>query len=306
MMHGTKDRLPYERVLITGASGLLGRYLLRIRPTSMAVNGSWFRNYQNGLTHHIDVTDKKSLSKKFDRLDPTVVIHCAAIGSVDYCEENQGTAWDVNYGGVLNVLAECRKRNATMVFISTNAVFDGEDPPYREDSERNPVNVYGLIKKVAEDVVMTYEHHIIVRPIMLYGYPYPGGRENWATRAVEWLTFGKAMHIVKDVMTQPTYSMDCAYVIWRLVIDKDLCKGVWHVGGMDRMNLSSYVKYVADVWGLDKSLIHEVDSSYFPSIAPRPADTTYDLSKLWDLGEAAMRPSGVISGLRRMWRESVC
>lgn len=287
-----------DRVLVTGASGLLGKYLMHTAPEGYNVCGTWFTSFLPG-GYRMDVTDEVTVRRVMHRIQPTIIIHCAAIGSVDYCETHWQDAWNVNVGGVTNVLTAAEEYGAKMVFVSTNAVFDGEHSPYVETDARNPINRYGSLKREAEILIEDYWYNwLIVRPILLYGWPYSGGRGNWVTRAMDFLCNGHTLHIVEDRFTQPTYAEDCAKAIWGLVrLSKT---GIFHIGGIDRVSLYEFILRVADVWDLDKKLVSAVDSDYFKDLAPRPRDTTYNLTKLWDLDDRAIRPSGIESGLRRM------
>lgn len=285
-------------VLITGASGLLGKYLIETAPSGIDAVGTWFTSFMpNG--YRIDITDKVIVNRVFDRVRPHAVIHCAAIGSVDYCETHWQSAWDVNVEGFSNILEAAEAYRAKVVFVSSNAVYAGDAAPYTEESARIPVNRYGAMKREAEDLLLNYHRdYLIVRPIMLYGWPPVGGRSNWVTRVLESLRNENMTYIVDDTLTQPTYAEDCAKAIWCL-LHTGKC-GVYNIAGMDRMSLYDMAICVACAWGLDGKSIHPVKSSFFKDLAPRPKDTTYDLTKLWDLDIPEIRPSGLVDGLERM------
>ena len=117
-----------KRVLITGASGLLGKYLMRNHPDHWRVCGTWLKTFIP-YGYRMDVTMPSSIQPVFDKFQPDIVIHCAALGSVDYCENHQQEAMNVNVIGTGNVLNASIKHNAKFVFISSNAVYDGENAP---------------------------------------------------------------------------------------------------------------------------------------------------------------------------------
>jgi len=249
----------------------------------------------------MDVVDEASVHYVFDRVRPHVVIHCAALGSVDYCERNPECARITNVGGVAHILNAALAHRAKVVFISSNAVFGGNGAaPYAEDDGRFPVNMYGVLKKHAEDLVMEYyEDWLIVRPIMLYGWPYRGGRSNWATRVIEFLKAGLPLKIVDDTVTQPTYAADCAEAIWKLIAADET--GIFHVGGCDRLSLYGFAMSVANVWGLDGAgLLEPVSSDYFSNIVRRPQDATYDLTRMIS---CVANPVRLHDGLERMLKE---
>lgn len=292
------------RVLILGASSLLARYLVLTRTYSMHVHGTWYTNpiLDGNLdsVSRVDITDKNALAYVMQRLRPTLVINTAAIGDVDYCDAAYNHAYAVNVTGVGNVLAACKAVGAKLVHISSNAVFSGNCAPYDEQSDREPVNRYGAMKKLAENTVMAdYRNWIIIRPILLYGVPHVGGRGNWVTKLRSHKRDDGAVSVVDDTVTQPTYAADCANSIWKL-IDMDAV-GVYHIGGASKVSLFEFAAEICRVFELDVILRH-AKSTDFPGIAPRPVDTTYDLNKLRDAIKDDYMPRGIEAGLEAMKR----
>jgi dTDP-4-dehydrorhamnose reductase len=296
-----------KTVLITGVSGLLGSYLMKTIPQGWNAYGTWMTTMVLNGNYRMDITDRVTVSRVFDVVRPDIVIHCAAIGSVDYCQRHWQIAHDINVDGTKILLGEADLSGSKFVFISSNAVFDGETPPYAEERERNPVNVYGRLKAEAEDAVMGYSHDwMIIRPILLFGWPPAGARENWVTIALRAFHAGKELKVVDDIMTQPTYAYDCANTIWDLLVDNQT--GIFHVAGDSRMSLYLLSKYAGKAFGYSSTeldcLVKAIASGDLgKSIAPRPRDTSYDLTKLWGL-ESVRKPSNAWDGLERMRGES--
>lgn len=295
-----------KRVLITGASGLLGKYLTHSAPAEYNVQGTWFTSMlPSGYV--MDVTDDGNVINVFDKFQPEFVIHCAAIGSVDYCQRHWKEAFDVNVLGVQRMLKACRDYGSKVVFISTNAVFDGNHPPYSEEDDRDPVNTYGKHKVMAEDAVKAYAGKwLIFRPIMLYGTPYKGGRGNWVTRVLDFMCNGHKLQVVDDIITQPTYVQDLADLIWEMLPEEE---GIWNVGSEKPVTLYDFALQVAYAWEMDSArclnLIVPAKSYQFNDLAPRPTDTTYSLDKLrgyLTVKDKAM-PSNLKEGLMRMRSE---
>lgn len=292
-------------ILVTGASGLLGRYLLKTAPRS--VLGTFWNHSFNDDRHVIGrlrIHDPAMVDTMIEALRPDVIIHAAGIGDVDQCQKNPSGSRMVNVNGT-EMLAKAAKRYGCkkFVYLSTNAVFQGDNAPYAELDFLDPVNEYGKQKVEAEYVVKRAMEGktLIIRPIMLYGWPRRGGRDNWGARIYGLLTSGKQIRMVNDIVTQPTYAGDVANVIWSL-IDKD-ATGVYHVGGLSLCTLHSFANVAADVFGLDGDLISPAASEDFPTLAPRPKNTTYRLDKLYSTGVIA--PSGTKDGLVRMRDERI-
>ena len=285
------------KALVLGGSGLLGKYLMYACPSGVELTSTWYSNpIDDARCCNLDIGNNNQLNYVISRIAPDVIINAAAIGSVDYCQRNWSHAQSVNVqavGALMSAARECGVKK--VVHISTNAVFDGKNPPYSEDDDRNPSNLYGSMKKSAEDVVMDFPTSmwLIVRPILLFGWPRLGGRDNWAVRVIENLRLGKPLKIVNDTVTQPTHAMYCANVIWQL-IHKDLT-GVYHVGGNNKLSLYEFAIAVATVFDImDIGLLEPVSSDYFQDIAPRPRDTTYTVGKLVGAG---------ISRAQSLWDE---
>lgn len=304
-----------NKVLITGVSGLLGSYLLhhiRSMLGSQKVRGTWctvqVANRSNALyNYHMDITNLTEVERIMYRYMPDVVIHCAAAASVDYCETQWIRSRAVNVDGTKNVMSVAKDIGAKFVFISSNAVYQGDAAPYNETDRCVPVNKYGWQKVTAEDVVLeTLDDPLIVRPIMLYGWPCQLGRGNWVTKILKWIDGGATLYMVNDIITQPTYVGDVAESIWTLI---ELGQGgTWNVSSPDCMTLYDLAYHVVDVFEtkyVDGQIV-AVDSDYFPTIAPRPVNTTFDLVELNSLADeypqyrGMLVPKGIVAGLTEM------
>lgn len=287
------------KVLITGGSSLLGKYLLSTQPEGVEVESTWYSNYVGSLAgHQLNLTDKSQVRYLFDLVQPQLVIHCAANGSVDYAERNYADAKSINVDGTENILQAAQSYRAKVVYISSNAVFDGDHPPYSEDSDCYPINAYGSVKKWAEERVVKYKYDWqIFRPYLLYGWPWPNGRANWVTTVIDKLGKDEAMKLVNDVTWMPTYAKDCAEAIWELSTKEN---GIYHVASSERATLYEFGLKVAKVFQLDEKLLEPVDSNLFSTMAPRPKDTTYNLDKINRLG---IELGSIEYGLERMKRK---
>ena len=116
---------------------------------------------------------------------------------------------------------------------------------------------------------------------------------------LEKLYANQRVQMVDDVVWQPTYAPECAQAIWKLV-EQGHEGETFHVAGPDRMSMYAFAVEVAKAFNRDAGLIEPVPSTHFPGIAPRPRDTSYDLSKIKRLG---IELSGVKEGLRKMGKD---
>jgi dTDP-4-dehydrorhamnose reductase len=237
----------------------------------------------------------------FEWARPDVVIHAAAIGSVDFAERNREETKKVNVGGTEVVIELCQIVKSRLIYISSNAVFDGRTPLYSETTPVNPINYYGQLKVDAENVVRKSGiPWAIVRPILMYGWPYPGERDNPVVWWVNSLKNSQPIKVVDNVLSKPLPAWSCADVLWALIQQNRT--GIYHAAGRDHISLYRFALLTAEVFGLDASLITPVPDSYFPEIAPRPQDTSFDTTKMET--ELGVKTIGVRDGLLRMKTES--
>jgi dTDP-4-dehydrorhamnose reductase len=291
------------RILITGATGLLGSTLHRTAPPDADLFGICLPeppilHSLPGAVRAADIRDRGQIEEIYAWARPEVVVHTAAIGSVDFAERNRSEAYAVNVVGTKIVGEAARRCDAKFIYISSNAVFDGESPLYSEDDPLRPVNYYGQLKVEAEQWVKSSGLcYVIVRPILMYGWPYPGGRDNlvtWCTRSLE---KGESVKIVDNVFSKPLLARACAEAIWAIIEQERT--GVYHIAGADHLSLYQFSLLTARVFGLNMDLIEPVPDTYFSSIlAPRPRDTSYSTEKMEK--ELGLKPVKVLDGLNYM------
>lgn len=294
-----------KRVLITGGTGLLGVAIQRSAPKDIQGFSVYFpdRSLPVQLPFLVlaaDVSDRMKMQAVFEWAKPDVVIHAAAIGSVDFAERNREETKKVNVAGTEVVIELCRIFKSRLIYISSNAVFDGRTPFYSENAPVNPINYYGQLKVDAENVVRKSSiSWVIVRPILMYGWPYPGERDNPVVWWLNSLKNGNPIKVVDNVLSKPMPAWSCADVVWALIQQNRT--GIYHAAGRDHISLYQFALLTAEVFGLDVSLITPVPDSYFPEIAPRPQDTSFDTTKMET--ELGVKTVGVRDGLLKMKAE---
>lgn len=292
-----------KEVFITGGTGLLGHYLVKSAPEKHNVSCTFFPvNKRDSINsncskYHLDIRNRDAVLKTIRKIKPACVIHTASIASVDYVEKNREEVMINNLGGTKNIIEACREVKACLIYTSSNAVFDGENPPYSENDSVNPLNYYGQIKVKGEEALRKSGlKYAIVRPILMYGWNLKVERNNPVTWLIDLLKTSKNVNIVDDIICNPLFVQDCADVIWKIVtLNKE---GVFHIGGNDEMSRYEFAFITADIFGLDRNLIRAVRNSFFKGIAQRPKNTTYCIDKIKK--ELQMFPMGVREGLRVM------
>jgi len=279
-------KLAARKVLITGSTGLLGLSLIKNKPEGIDLYRSEF-----------DIRNGGEVSRVFKDISPDAVIHAASLGNVDYCEKNKEDARQVNVEGSRNIIAACRTSGSSLIFMSSNAVFDGESPPYAEEDRPNPVDYYGSTKLQTElDVAKSGLEYAILRLMTMYGWNHPRQRQNPVTWVLERLIKNKNINVVKDIYNNHLFADNAAQAVWAVVSgDK---RGIYHIAGSETASRYELACDAADIFGLDKRLISPVDSSFFPSIAPRPKNTSYNVKKMQR--ELLIEPLDIRTGLTLM------
>lgn len=290
-----------KSVLVTGGTGLLGRGVKETIPDGCRLVSVHLRKYEleDETTRHLvlDVCDRRRVEQLFAEFDFDAVIHAAGIAGVDYVENHYEESRESNIAGTLNVASACRRAGCHLVYISTNAVFDGSAAPYRETDPVRPINRYGCLKVECENLVReTVDRFTIVRPILMYGWNHPQCRPNPVTWLLGKLGRGETVHMVNDVYENPLYNLQCGQVLWR-VIERGLT-GILHVAGGEAVSRYEFAAQVAAVFGLDRALIKPVESSFFPQIAPRPKNTSFVTERV--RRELEIEPLSIQQGLERM------
>jgi dTDP-4-dehydrorhamnose reductase len=204
-------------LLVTGASGYLGRELLRRSPGAIGVSRS------TGL----DVRDAAAVRAAFERLRPAAVIHTA------YRQDDRATTYD----GAVAVAEAAAAVGARLVHLSSDVVFDGEKgSPYIEEDEPNPVTAYGRDKADAErSVVEAHPGAVLVRTSLIYGGAEPGPQELLAADP-------EAVFFT-DELRCPVQVGDLAGALLELAAGEQA--GVLHVAGADALSRLEFARLLA-------------------------------------------------------------
>lgn len=290
----------FRPILVTGGTGLLGKGFAETAKKGNVVVCTHQRPYLvSGDTacRNADVRDEGMLHKLFEEFKFRTVVHAAGVANVDYVERNPQVSRELNMAGTHNVLSACQRFGAHLIHISTNAVFDGTKPPYCEADPTSPVNEYGRQKVECEELVQrNMPDATILRPILMYGWPYAEGRSNPAVWVIEKLRRKEPIKVVTDVVENPLFNFDCGRALWKVVEQQP--RGILHIAGATTINRYDFAKQVASIFKLDASLITPVESSYFPTIATRPPNTSFSTELLER--EFSHCPMTLMEGLREM------
>jgi dTDP-4-dehydrorhamnose reductase len=311
MSHLSPADLPFRsqplpnRVLITGANGLLGQALverlaLDTDDEIVATARDETPRYPSAPCdyHPMDVTAPDAVEAVLKDVEPDVIVNCAAVSDVTECENDRNRAWAVNARAVKRLAKHCDRLGAHLIQVSTDFVFNGQTGPYDETARPDPVNYYGRTKLAGENALreVGLSDWTLVRTVLLYGTARQLRRSNVVQWMIESLAQGETVHVVTDQWRTPTYVDDLADGIAR-IIDRD-ATGIYHLSGQDMVTIHELAETVADVFGFDASLVDPVPSDYFEDAVERPPKTGFILDKA--ARELGYDPRPLAEGLRAM------
>ncbi len=247
------------KLLVTGANGMLGQDLC---PEFEKAGFEVIKTDKDEL----DITDYDAVEDFFNNLRPEFVIHCAAYTNVDKAEEDVETAALINVKGTENIAKASSQINATMVYISTDYVFDGtKKTPYLPDDIPNPINMYGQTKLEGELAVQEYcKKYYIARTSWLYGIHGKNFVETMLSLADK-----PELKVVDDQTGCPTWTMELVRGIFK-ILDKEY--GIYHICGHGHTTWYNFAREIFKKEGLNVNL-KPCTTEEFPRPAKRPKNS---------------------------------
>lgn len=287
------------RILVTGASGLLGSNLIleahRAGHTVVASSRSRPIDHAEIPWMPADLTDSSAVADLMDSTKPDWVVNCAAATDVDLCEEDSNWAFSLNHIAAGQVATAARDHHAHLVHISTDAVFGGGAGPYTEADRAQPVNVYGESKLAGEVAVLDgFPEAAIVRT-NFYGWS-PVGRHSLAEFFLAGLKDGERPNGFEDVLVNPLLVNDLAALLLNLLSKR--AAGIFHAGAHNCASKYEFGQMLARIYDLDPSAIKPVSVDAADLGAPRPKRLCLDVQKIER--ELGIEMQSIEDGLQRM------
>lgn len=274
------------KVCITGASGLLGGCLaaeLEGRAEVVAV-GHGQPARAGTVKVKADVSDQAQVDRLIDGQGFTHVVHSAALRSPDECEADFARAYQVNVVSTEYIAEACRRNNCFLLYVSSDYIFSGTKPPYREDGPADPINIYGRTKASAEFAARSVPKHLITRIPALWGSRPDDPKANQAAFIAQ-LRKGEPFTIEGSSVRHFTLADDVAKAM-AFCLEKGV-EGTLGLAARESQTKADYVRALARLHGLDPALV--LDGGLPPNSSPRPHDTTMDMSRYDALGGPVLR-----------------
>jgi dTDP-4-dehydrorhamnose reductase len=290
------------RLLVTGAGGQLGGYLLHELQESSHSVVAWSHTDRPSLfgvtLRPVDLTEPELVSTAFAHAHPDVVIHTAGVTSVAACYADPSLAHRVNTAASQHLADLCRRSGARLLFTSTDLVFDGEDGPYREENVPAPLSVYGRSKQEAEHAVLACPGGVVARMSLMFG-PSLVGRPSFFDQQVTALRHRTPITLFADEWRTPLSLQTAA--IGLLALAQSNFTGLIHMGGPQRQCRWEMGRQLADFLGVTGPEIIAANRADVPAPEPRPRDVSLD-SSLWrSLFAHIPLPTGTIA-LEQLFR----
>lgn len=272
-------------ILIIGANGFTGRRILNdlVDSNKYNITASSLRDdILAGEGYRFIRTDIRNASEVqalFKEVYPDVVINTSALSVPGFCETHHLEARATNVTAVEHLAHACEQYGSRFIHLSTDFVFDGRSERlYTEEDEPNPVNYYGITKLEGEQRVMEFcSNYAIVRVVVVYGKALPGQHGNIVQLVANKLRTGETIRVVSDQWRTPTFVGDISEGVKRLISYPK--NGIYHLCGSDCVSIAEIAYRVADLLGLDRSLILPVTTEEMNEATPRPRFSGLSIAK---------------------------
>jgi len=274
-----------KKILITGASGLLGSniaYCLKDKHEILGLYHEHICEIEGVDIQKIDLREVKDIKIIMDSFRPDIILHAAAISNVDFCQDHKELAYQVNVEATKNIVDQIGDRNIKLIYISTDSVYDEfRDKSISEDFAVNPVNYYGVTKLQGERESLKQEKALILRTNFI-GWNIQNKR-SLAEWILDELRNNKKINGFDDVCFSTIYTFIFARFLDK-AISKDL-RGVYNFASSTSMSKYAFAIKLAELFHLDVERIRQASIADCKLKAKRLRNLSLDMSKIQrDLG----------------------
>ena len=265
------------KFLVTGSAGLVGRQVVKDLSETHEVFSCYTKSEPEfGIPVKMDLLNHERISNVLSEKNPDIVIHLGAMTAVDLCESQQDNALKINSQATEILAKECSKINSFMVYVSTDYVFDGNSGLYEENDATNPLGFYGKSKLLGEKSIQNFSSDwCIARTSTPFGlHPTKKSFPIWV---IENLQKQKQIDVLTDQFTSPTYVPSLSRML--IEISERHLNGIIHAAGASKISRYEMAQMISEKLGLDGKLLKEVSINDLKWEAPRPKDSSLNVSK---------------------------
>jgi len=260
-----------SKILVIGAGGQLGQCLKTVAERR-GISEIVFPVEQEA-----NILNQGLLNSLLEKEKPKFVINCAAYTAVDQAEDEVDLSKAVNETGAANLAKACKANGATLVHISTDFVFEGNEVKLlKEEDAANPINVYGVTKLDGENAVIDIlDEHFILRTSWLYS-EYAN---NFVKTMLKLGAERDELGIIADQVGTPTYAIDLANTIFDIIQSENKSYGLYHYSNEGVTSWFDFAKAIFDISNTAVKA-NPIPGSAYPTKAKRPAFSVMDKSKI--------------------------
>jgi dTDP-4-dehydrorhamnose reductase len=271
-----------KKIIITGISGLLGSSLAHCFKNKYNILGLYNLhpiNMKAVLTKKCDIISNSFLLKKIvEKFNPEVIIHCAALTDVDFCEINKKLASKINIFGTKIVSENCNIVGAKLIYISTDSVYDGVKGDFSEEDKVNPINYYGFTKYEGEREALKYSDSLVLRT-NIFGWNVQA-KNSLSEWILDNLINNRKIKCFKDAIFSSIYTIELAKIIGAIIDKVPSLKGVYNCSSRTSLSKHRFALKIADKFKLNRLLIEPSSIDEFNFRAKRAKNLSLDVGKL--------------------------
>lgn len=264
------------KMFVIGASGFLGRNILgRHDSNKVEIKGSHYEKPSKN-TVRLDITDKKSIQQQILEFSPEVIIHCGSL-RIDLCEKDPKLSYLINVQGTKNLVEVCHENNIHLIYISSDAVFDGKSVVNDENTKPNPLGVFGKNKVESESIIREkLNSYCIIRTSLLFGWDFR--QSNFAQWIIKELSKNHQIEVISDQIVTPAYCKNMADIILEVAARK--IRGLYHASGKEQITRANFAYNIAQIFNLDQKLLIPTTMEKLKLNMKRGKNCALDISKL--------------------------
>jgi len=269
-----------QRLCIAGGSGLLAvNWALRMgdRYDIILLLNQRIVTIKNFESHVVRLDTKEEALEVVSEIQPDILVNTIAITNVDQCETDFDLAKHVNAGIAQNLAHACASVGCRMVHISTDHLFDGDEPWMTEAATPLPINAYAKTKLEAENLVLDALDEALILRTNFFGWG-PGYRRSFSDWIIDNISEGKAIPLYTDAFFTPIYVGNLIDIAHRLLAS-DLA-GIYNAVGNARLSKYDFAMRLCREFDLDANLIQPSSIKQPGAIATRPSDMSLSNLKL--------------------------
>lgn len=286
-----------KTLLVTGASGFLGWNICQKAKLDWTIVGTFcsrFTDIPDVKIVKVDLTEFSELKQIFKDAKPSAVIHTAALTDPNFCQENRNISYRVNTEAAINIAGLCGELEIPCLFTSSDLVFNGLNPPYSEEDQPSPLNVYGEHKVMAENGMKNRCSSVVIcRMPLMFGTSGTAG-SSFLQPLLRKMKMGIEVNLFVDEIRTPLSGKNA---VEGLMIALEKSPDIIHFGGLERISRYEFGKLAVDAFNFKNAKLKPCSQREILMAAPRPRDVSLTHEKATKMG---FQPETIKASLKRL------